>query len=204
MGYAGWSAGQLEQEIAQNAWLTVEADAEVLFDTPVEARLPAAMRLLGIDFSRLSDSAAARRSGRRIVLAFDFGTRKIGVAVGNTLVRVAHPLTTIRGEARAPRFAAIGALVAQWQPQALVVGRPVHADGTPHEVTAQADRFARSLEGRFGLPVMRVDERYTTRGRRPRAARGGRARRSARESRDAVAAQLILQSWLDEEERRAP
>jgi putative transcriptional regulator len=56
LGYAGWSAGQLEQEIAQNAWLTVEADADVLFDTPVEARLPAAMRLLGIDFSRLSDS----------------------------------------------------------------------------------------------------------------------------------------------------
>jgi putative transcriptional regulator len=56
LGYAGWSAGQLEQEIAQNAWLTVEADAGVLFDTPVEARLPAAMRLLGIDFSRLSDA----------------------------------------------------------------------------------------------------------------------------------------------------
>jgi len=55
LGYAGWSAGQLEQEIAQNAWLTVAADPEVLFETPVEARLPAAMRLLGIDFSRLSD-----------------------------------------------------------------------------------------------------------------------------------------------------
>ena len=56
LGYAGWSAGQLEQEIAQNAWLTVAADADVLFDTPAEARLPAAMRLLGIDFSRLSDA----------------------------------------------------------------------------------------------------------------------------------------------------
>ena len=56
LGYAGWSAGQLEQEIAQNAWLTVEADAGVLFETPAEARLPAAMRLLGIDFSRLSDA----------------------------------------------------------------------------------------------------------------------------------------------------
>jgi putative transcriptional regulator len=55
LGYAGWSAGQLEQEIAQNAWLTVEANAGVLFETPAEARLPAAMRLLGIDFSRLSD-----------------------------------------------------------------------------------------------------------------------------------------------------
>ena len=56
LGYAGWSAGQLEQEIAQNAWLTVVADPDVLFETPVEERLPAAMRLLGIDFSRLSDA----------------------------------------------------------------------------------------------------------------------------------------------------
>jgi putative Holliday junction resolvase len=132
------------------------------------------------------------------VLAFDFGTRKIGVAVGNTLVRVAHALTTIQGEARARRFAAIDSLIVEWQPQAFVVGRPVHADGTPHEVTAQADRFARSLEGRFGLPVMRVDERFTTKAAEEslRAAGVHGARRA--ESRDAVAAQLILQSWFDE------
>jgi putative Holliday junction resolvase len=132
------------------------------------------------------------------ILAFDFGTRKIGVAVGNTLVRVAHPLTTIRGEARSSRFEAIGALVAQWQPQALVVGRPVHADGTAHEVTAQADRFARSLEGRFGLPVMRVDERYTTEVADLELRAAGLPSEARIESRDAVAAQLILQSWLDE------
>jgi len=133
------------------------------------------------------------------VLAFDFGTRKIGVAVGNTLVRIAHPLTTIRGETRAPRFAAIESLIAEWQPQALVVGRPVHADGSPHEVTALADRFARSLEGRFGLPVMRVDERYTTKAADANLRAAGARGATRAEHRDAVAAQLILQSWLDEE-----
>jgi putative Holliday junction resolvase len=137
------------------------------------------------------------------VLAFDFGTRKIGVAVGNTVVRVAHPLTTIRIEAYAPRFAAIGALVAEWQPRALVVGMPVHADGAAHAVTAQAEKFARSLEGRFGLPVMRVDERYTTElaetGLRAAGVRG--ERRAG--VRDEAAAQMILQSWFDERRGKA-
>jgi len=131
------------------------------------------------------------------VLAFDFGARKIGVAVGDTKLRVAHPLTTIRGEANALRFSAIGALVAEWRPEALVVGRPVHADGTEHEMTARAERFARSLEGRFRLPVVRVDERFTTRAA-DAALRESGVRGAARHgARDAVAAQLILQSWLD-------
>lgn len=132
------------------------------------------------------------------VLAFDFGTRKIGVAIGNTLVRVAHPLTTVRGEAKTARLDAIDALVAEWQPQTLVVGHPVHADGTPHAITAQAERFARTLEGRFGLPVMRVDERYTTEAA-DAALRESGVRGDARAAaRDAVAAQLILQSWFDD------
>lgn len=145
------------------------------------------------------DSVA--RADKGTVLAFDFGTRRIGVAVGNTLVRVAHPLTTIHGEAKAARFAAIGALVDEWRPLALVVGRPVHADGTEHAMTARAETFARSLEGRFGLPVPRVDERFTTQAAGARLREAG-ARDVARTgARDAVAAQLILQSWLDDEER---
>jgi len=136
------------------------------------------------------------------VLAFDFGTRKIGVAFGNRLVRVAHPLTTIRGEAAAARFAAIAALVAEWQPQALVVGRPTHADGTPHEVTAQAERFARSLEGRYGVPVMRVDERFTTQIADASLREAGVRGAARADARDAVAAQLILQSWFDEEQSK--
>ncbi len=131
------------------------------------------------------------------VLAFDFGTRRIGVAVGNTLVRAAHPLATIdeaRGEAR---FAAIGALVAEWRPGVLVVGIPVHADGTEHAMTKAARRFARELAARFRLPVAAADERHTTAEAAGRLA-GARAGRRGRETRDALAAQAILQGWFDE------
>jgi putative Holliday junction resolvase len=135
------------------------------------------------------------------VLAFDFGTQRIGVAVGNTLTRMAHPLTTIQGERNDERFAAIAALVAEWQPGTLVVGLPAHADGSAHEMTQRAQRFARQLDGRFGLPVALVDERWTTQAAQSaqEAAGGnGDTGRRGRAVRDQVAAQLILQSWFDE------
>ena len=132
------------------------------------------------------------------VLAFDFGTRRIGVAVGNTLLRVARPLTTIATEANAPRFAAVAALIETWRPDVLVVGRPVHADGTPHEMTSRAERFARQLEGRFGLEVARVDERYTTEEAEAALAQAGVRAGERKAVRDQVAAQLVLQSWFDD------
>ena len=128
------------------------------------------------------------------LLAFDFGTRRIGVALGNRVVRVAHPLTTIENEANAQRFAAIAALIDEWRPERLLVGRPVHMDGAMHEMTARADRFARQLEGRFGVPVTQVDERCTTQAAQAMLGGAGRAGRSQR---DAVAAQLMLQSYFD-------
>ena len=94
-------------------------------------------------------------------LAFDFGTRRVGVATGNTLTRSATPLRTIAAEGE-PRFDAIAALITEWQPDALVVGVPLHPDGAPHDNTERARRFARQLHGRFKLPVHEVDERYTT------------------------------------------
>jgi putative holliday junction resolvase len=132
------------------------------------------------------------------VLAFDFGTRRIGVAVGNTLTRAAQPLTTIDDEANAARFSAIAALVAQWQPGLLVVGLPTHADGTPHDMTRRAERFSRQLTARFGLPVHRVDERWTTEIAQDRLDAAGVRGREGRAMRDQVAAQLILQSWFDD------
>lgn len=135
------------------------------------------------------------------VLAFDFGTRRIGVAIGNTLVRIAHPLTTIAAEANEARFAAIAALIGEWQPGLLVVGRPVHADGTAHETTRRAERFARQLEGRFRLPVVHADERYTTRAADAALSDAGLRGRERRAARDAAAAQLILQAWFDDERR---
>ena len=94
-------------------------------------------------------------------LAFDFGTKRVGVATGNTLTRSAQPLRSVAGGAAAP-FDAIGRLIAEWQPDALVVGVPRHPDGAPHENTRRARRFASQLQGRFRLPVHEVDERYTT------------------------------------------
>lgn len=132
------------------------------------------------------------------VLAFDFGTRRIGVAVGNTIVRVAHPLATIDGAGNAGRFTAIAALIDEWQPDELVVGVPVHADGAAHAMTLRARRFARQLAGRFGLVVVEVDERYTTVMAESQLAQAGQGGRSGREQRDEVAAQLILQAYFDE------
>jgi putative Holliday junction resolvase len=142
--------------------------------------------------------AADPQARESTILAFDFGTRKIGVAVGNTLLRIAHPLETIDATTMPLRQEMIAQLVAQWQPAALLVGRPVHADGTPHRMTAASDRFARELAGRFGLPVARADERYSTREATAALAGVPGGRREARKAaRDAVAAQLILQAWFD-------
>jgi putative holliday junction resolvase len=140
------------------------------------------------------------RADDATVLAFDFGTKRIGVAVGNTVVRVAHPLATIAAEANARRFDAIAALIAEWQPARLLVGRPLHTDGTEHEMTQRAQRFAHQLEGRFGLPVAFVDERYTTRAADAALREAGTTGRARKSARDEVAAQLILQSYFDRDD----
>ena len=147
--------------------------------------------------------ASATAADTHTVLAFDFGTRRIGVAVGNSITGVARPLTTIASDANAVRFAAIETLIDEWRPGMLVVGQPVHDDGTPHEMTARALRFARQLEGRFGLKVVCVDERYTTEGADAVLTAAGVPTRERKAVRDGVAAQLILQSWFDDRARDA-
>jgi len=126
----------------------------------------------------------------RVVLGFDFGMRRIGVSIGNSVTREARPLTTVNAAMVATRWNAVAALVGEWDPAQLVVGIPRHPDGTPHDMTVRCERFARQLEGRFGRPVARVDERYTS-------AVTGRA-----DDVDAAAAALILQQWFDEERDR--
>lgn len=96
------------------------------------------------------------------VMAFDFGTRRIGVAVGNTLTKVGQPLKTIAELSEDVRFKAIQTLIKEWQPNQLVVGLPCHPDGAEHEMSAKARRFGNQLHGRFQLPVEWVDERYTS------------------------------------------
>lgn len=122
-------------------------------------------------------------------LAFDFGTKRVGVATGNTLTRQAQPLRTIAAEGEA-RFDAIAKLIAEWQPNALVVGVPFHPDGAPHDNTERARRFGRQLHGRFKLTVHEVDERYTTTEAASDAASGG-----SRDL-DAASAAIILNQFL--------
>ncbi len=138
------------------------------------------------------------------LLAFDFGARRIGVALGTTRLRSARPLTTIDTERNDQRFAAIGALIVEWRPDRLVVGVPLHADGTPHGTTARARRFAQQLEGRFRLPVVQVDERYTSELAAAELRAAGKGGREHRALRDAVAAQIILQAYLDTPDDRPP
>ena len=131
------------------------------------------------------------------VLAFDFGEKRIGVAVGERELAQAHPLTTIRSEANAARFAVIAALIAEWQPVSLVVGLPLALDGTPHAMTARCTRFANQLRGRFGLPVDYAEERLSSVEAEERLRESGHDARSARAHVDALAAQLILQGYFE-------
>lgn len=125
-----------------------------------------------------------------VALGFDFGTRRIGVAIGNGITREARPLTTVNAATVAARWDAVAALVAEWEPAQFVVGIPRHTDGTPHEMTARCERFARQLEGRFRRPVARIDERYTS----AVSERAGDI--------DAAAAAVILQQWFEEKDGR--
>ena len=118
------------------------------------------------------------------IMAFDFGEKRIGVAVGNTLAKTAEPLKIIQEKNLDTRFIFIERLIAEWQPQLFVVGLPTHPDGAEHEMTQKAKRFGNQLKGRFQKEVIWVDERYTS-----VSVDGGN---------DALAAQLILQQYLDQ------
>lgn len=133
------------------------------------------------------------------VLAFDFGEKRVGVAVADLGVGLAHPLQTLHAEDNKTRFAAIGTLIAEWKPVQLVVGEPRHPDGGAHEIGRLARRFAQRLEGRFGLPVDLVDETLSSHAAQERLlSRGDRYNRGGKlkASLDAAAAAEILSTWL--------
>ncbi|MFX1695380.1 Holliday junction resolvase RuvX [Paraburkholderia sp. A1RI-2L] len=138
--------------------------------------------------------AAGRGAAEATLLAFDYGEKRIGVALGNVLTRSARALTVIQNRSIDYRFEAVSALLREWQPDLLVVGLPCHPDGTPHVMTKLAKRFGNQLNGRFNLPVVWVDERYSSVDAEARLReRGERA-----EHVDAEAACVILQQYLDE------
>jgi putative Holliday junction resolvase len=131
------------------------------------------------------------------LLAFDFGLKRIGVALGTTRLGQARALDCINTEANDTRFAAIGRLIGEWQPTRLLVGRPLNDDGTAHEMTARCERFAHQLRGRFQLPVEEIDERFSS-VEAEAALRQHRLSWQERKTRiDAEAARIILQSWFD-------
>jgi putative Holliday junction resolvase len=134
--------------------------------------------------------------GTGTVLAFDFGTRRIGVAVGDFETRLAHPLTTIEASENRDRFAAIEPLLAEWRPVLVVVGLPSREDGGDHPVGRLARRFAQRLRGRFGIKVELTDEELTSHDAehslRAAGVRGARLKAGL----DPVAAQRILESYF--------
>ena len=145
--------------------------------------------------------------GPQIILGFDFGLRRIGVAVGNTLTARAQPRPAIQrvGSSLDPVLAAIGAEIAALRPARLVVGRPYNVDGSAHALERSAAVFAAALQQRFALPVHRVDERYSSleaeAGLRARRA-DGRGGRIARGAIDSSAAAVIVERWLAGEGER--
>ncbi len=131
------------------------------------------------------------------ILGFDYGERRIGVAVGEHLTRTARPLTTLTSRDGKPDWTAIHHLLEEWHPARLVVGLPLHLDGKEQSMTDRARRFGNQLQGRFGLPVSYADERLTS----AEATRLLTGRGRSKAAIDKVAAQLILQSWLEQEYR---
>ncbi|MCF8177464.1 MAG: Holliday junction resolvase RuvX [Sulfuritalea sp.] len=147
---------------------------------------------------RTTDSALSITGS---VLAFDFGEKRIGVAIGTVLDEgrpgTARALTTITHETNDARFAAIGELIGEWQASRLLVGRPFNDDGSPHEMTARCERFANQLRGRFRLPVEYVDERFSSTEAEANLRDRGLPWQKRKQQLDAEAACIILRSWFE-------
>ena len=132
------------------------------------------------------------------ILAFDFGTQHIGVAVGDTETRIAHALGVVEGAGSAARMAGIESLVCEWRPDRLVVGLPLALDGAEHEMTVRARRFARQLAARLGLPVDLADERLSSAAAEEGLREAGRGGAKHKQLVHGEAARIILQSYLNE------
>lgn len=139
------------------------------------------------------------------LLGFDYGTRQIGVAVGQTLTRNAQPLRVLKARDGVPDWQQIAALIDEWKPDALVVGLPLNMDGSPSDMSARAQKFARRLEGRYQLTVHCVDERLSTFEAKQTLRDSRRTPSSYRDDPvDALAAALLLQTWLGEQPTEQP
>lgn len=134
----------------------------------------------------------------KILLAFDFGKKRIGVAVGQTVTQTARPLVTIAAKDGIPDWQTVTPLIKKWQPDALVVGIPLNMDGTDQPLTNDARTFAKHLKDQYNLPVFEMDERLTTKDARERLFSEGGYKALQSGQIDQVAAQIILQNWFAE------
>lgn len=134
----------------------------------------------------------------KVLMSFDFGKKRIGVAVGQTVTQTARPLATINAKDGEPEWSAITALVKKWLPNAMVVGIPLNMDGSEQPLTLFARTFANQLQEKYNLPVYEIDERLTTKDARERLFAEGGFKALQSGQIDQVAAQLILQNWFAE------
>lgn len=135
----------------------------------------------------------------RTLLGFDYGKQRIGIAVGQTLTNTVTPLTTLTAVKQKPDWATISKLIQEWQPDILVVGLPLHMDGTEQELTQAARRFGNQLKGRYNLSVEWMDERLSSIEAEGYLRQQGGKTRSDKHDIDKIAAGLILQSWLTQQ-----
>lgn len=150
-------------------------------------------------------NTTAGKPVRTTYLGFDFGQRRIGVAVGEREPAASFPLTTLSAEQGRPDWHAIAGIIDTWQPCALIVGVPVHMDGRGHALTRAARRFSHQLKQRFGLPVHEADERLSSRNARAvhrEQRRAGKRRDKSAGDEDKIAASLILRDWLTQHRER--
>lgn len=133
-----------------------------------------------------------------IYLGFDFGFRRVGVAVGQAITATARPLTTLNAQQGVPNWPEVGQLIQQWQPCALIIGLPTTLEGNKQYTTKPAQQFAQQLRDKFALPTHLVDERLTTKEARARTFSRGGYKKLKKTEIDAIAATLILEQWLNE------
>ena len=132
------------------------------------------------------------------VLGFDYGASRIGVATGQTITGTSTPLTTLQNQNHCPDWARIQQLVAEWRPDALIVGLPFHVDGSESEMTRKARGFCNELEQHFALPVFQVDETLSSREAEQRLKKNIKLGQHNKHEVDKMAAAIIVQSWLDQ------
>ena len=138
------------------------------------------------------------KKGQRTILGFDFGTKRIGIAIGQEITGTVNPLTTVTAIKHKPDWNSISKIIAEWQPDLLVVGLPLHMDGTEQEMTQAARRFANQLNGRYQIPIALMDERLSS--NEAESILNEQSGFHDKAQIDMISAQLILQSWMSQQQ----